>query len=169
MNWCSIDPSNRSGIAYWSDDRLVKTTVLRRVGAKGRYVLGDDMCNSRWSAWCLALAKRELVVTEEGCGRFATAIKSQADIRGYIHAVCDFQSTLGTPKRLEVVNVSEWRRVIKEAYGVSWPATTERKKSLSVSLVKQRFGIDVTDDESDAVLLGVAAMRTGVVPLEVKP
>lgn len=163
MNWCSVDPSNKSGIAYWVDGKLVSTKVLRRVGAKGKYALGSDTFDSRWTAWDKALVCVDHVITEEGCGRFATAIKSQAGIRGYIEAVCDHKTALSLTTSFVAVNVSEWRRVIKEGYGISWPATTERKKALSVQLVKTHFGIDVSDDEADAVLLGVAAMRMGVV------
>jgi hypothetical protein len=166
MNWCSIDPSNRSGIAYWSGDKLIATTVLRRVGTKGKYKFDDNLCDCRWKVWDEALIHISQVVTEEGCGRFATAIKSQSSIRGYIEAVCDYNTANDRPTAFTAINVAEWRRVIKEAYGVSWPATTERKKELSKQLVKQNYGIDVSDDESDAVLLGVAAMRMGVVPLQ---
>lgn len=163
MKWCSIDPSNRSGIAYWEDGKLLRTDVLRKVGTKGKYSVGDEMFTCRWAAWCFALHGQSMVVTEEGCGRFATAIKSQAGIRAYVDAVCDFYSFCGDYVSFHVVNVSEWRRVIKEEFGVSWPATRERKKELSISLVKDRFGIEVSDDEADAVLLGLAAIRMRLV------
>lgn len=162
--WCSIDPANTSGIAYWRGNQLVNTSILRKVGTKGKYSLGSESIPNRFAAWCKAVGGCVFVVTEEGMGGFKTAIKSQSGIRGYIEAVCDYLRTSGGFGHVfKVVNVSEWRRVIKEAYGISWPATTERKKALSVQLVKQNFGLDLTNDEADAVLLGVAAMRMGLV------
>ena len=160
MKWLSVDPANKSGLAYWEDDRLIDTTVLRKLGAKGRYTdtASGVLYETQWDAWLSAIFQEEYLVCEEGCGRFATAIKSQSDMRGFIRAACMFKKT-----PFAVINVSEWRRVIKEAFGISWPATTERKKALSVQLVKSRFNIDVTDDEADAVLIGVAAMRMGLV------
>ena len=59
--------------------------------------------------------------------------------------------------------MSEWRRVIKESYGVSWPQNRESKKAFAVRLVHTAYGVDVTDDEADAVLLGHAAIRMGLV------
>lgn len=164
MTWASIDPSNKAGIAYWDNDRLVNTTVLRRVGARGKYALGAFTHPTRFIAWRLALCQCSAAVCEEGFGRFATAVKSQAEIRGYIKCACDSIGYHdGRVIGLSVVNVNEWRRVIKEAFGVSWPATTERQKALSVQLVKRHHGVDVTDDEADAVLLGCAALRMGLV------
>lgn len=165
MRWASVDPANKAGIAYWDGDQLAGTVILKRVGAKGKFSLDGVIFLDRFTAWKDALESCAAIVTEEGCGRFATAIKSQAGIRGYIEAVCDYIRLRNGDANavFRTVNVSEWRRVIKEAYGVSWPATTERKKALSVQLVRQHYGIEVTNDEADAVLLGVAAMRTGIV------
>lgn len=166
MNWCSIDPANKAGIAFWVDGKLIRTRVIRKMGSKGKWLVGNDVCPSRIGAWYFALNGQNVVVTEEGCGQFTTAVKSQAAIRGYIEAVCDGATDSGFVTRFLTVNVSEWRRVIKEAYGVSWPAKTERKKALSIQLVKEHFGISVTDDEADAVLLGAAALRMGLVDLK---
>ena len=163
MNWISIDPSNTAGIAYWQDGQLISTTVCRRVGAKGRYAVGGDMFPTRWLAWNAAINGNRVAIVEEGFGRFATAVKSQAGIREYIHAVCDYMSSGLSPITFRVVNVKEWRRVIKEAYNVSWPSGRVDQKALSVRLVNQHFGLTVADDEADAVLLGVAAMRMGLV------
>lgn len=167
MRWASIDPANKAGIAYWDGDQLTGTVILKRVGAKGKFSLDGVIFLDRFTAWKDALESCAAIVTEEGCGRFATAIKSQAGIRGYIEAVCDYIRLRkgDATAAFRTVNVSEWRRVIKESYGVSWPATTERKKALSVQLVRQHYGIEATNDEADAVLLGVAAMRMGLVEI----
>ena len=155
--WVSIDPANKSGIAFWRYDRLTGTAVMRAVGKSGKWRVGERAYESRHAATLSVIHGASMVIAEEGFGRFASAIKSQAGMIGYWRCACD---ALDIP--FATVNVSEWRRVIKEAYAISWPATTERKKALSVSLVKKAYGITVTDDEADAVLLGHAAIRMGL-------
>jgi hypothetical protein len=164
--WASCDPSNNMGWAFWENDNLLYTATLRRMGKKGKYryntSIQEHIYDSKWMAVSEILKDAAGVIIEEGFGRFATAVKSQSGYREYIHAVCDYYTHVGTPKRFEVINVAEWRRVIKETYEVSWPATTERKKVLSMQLVKKIYDVDVSDDESDAVLIGLAAIKMGV-------
>ena len=158
MKWLSVDPANKSGLAYWEDARLVNTTVLRKMGATGKHITGGGVFKDRWGAWMYAIDSEKTVICEEGFGRFPAAIAAQGEQRGFIKAACMYKEI-----PFIVVNTKEWGRVIKETFSISWPAQTERKKALAVQLVKGRFGIDVTDDEADAVLIGVAAMRMGLV------
>jgi hypothetical protein len=158
MKWLSVDPANRSGLAYWEDARLVSTTVLRKMGATGKHITGGGVFTDRWGAWMYAIDSEKTVICEEGFGRFPAAIAAQGEQRGFIKAACMYKEI-----PFVVVNTKEWGRVIKEAFGISWPAQTERKKALAVQLVQKQYGITVTDDEADAVLIGVAAMRMGLV------
>jgi hypothetical protein len=158
MKWLSVDPANKSGLAYWENARLVNTTVLRKMGAKGKHLTGGALFESRWEAWIYATRGLASVICEEGFGRFPAAIAAQGEARGYIKAACHSQHI-----PFIVVNTKEWGRVIKETFGISWPADTERKKALAVSIVWGKYGVHVTHDEADAVLIGVAAMRMGLV------
>jgi len=160
MKWTSIDPATKAGLAKWDGANLINTTVMRKMGNKGKYCVAKEVYPSRYAATMAALTGSSLLVVEEGFGRRTTAVKHQAEMRGYLKCVCD---SLGI--KMVVINVSEWRRVIREMNGISWPATTERKKALSVQLVDLIYGSEVTDDEADAVLLGVAAMRMGLVEI----
>ena len=173
--WVSIDPANRSGVAFWvrhdagdnSGDRLLKTGIVRAMGNKGNYVVeaggGGDKYESKLRTWNNVLLGQSAVAIEEGAGRFVSAVKAQALLRGYIRAVWDFTVLVRNDTTVlgnfHTINVSEWRRVIKEHYGVSWPKDSERCKALSVKLVNEHFGVNVSDDEADAVLIGVAARR----------
>lgn len=159
--WCSGDPAKGpSGIACWQGANLDNTLTIKKCGNKGRYHCGGVIVDSKKEAWENALdwATGSQVFVEEGAGSFKTAIKSQGEMRGYIEHVCDAMDAEYTQ-----LNVSNWRRVIKEMYNISWPVGREAKKALSVKLVKEHFGIDVNDDEADAVLVGVAAMRMRLV------
>jgi len=162
--WVSVDPATKSGVAIWRGDELFKVDRLRPVGNSGKYVREDNESgikyDSRIEAWKdLSDIAQYGIVVERGAGRFAAAIRSQGKICGYIEACCDLY---GRPY-VEVV-VSEWRRVMKEDHGVSFPKDSKRCKALSRKLVKELYGLDVTDDESDAILLGRAAMRMRLLP-----
>ncbi len=161
--WASVDPATKSGIAIWDGDQLRRTAIIRPVGASGKYTRSGTPPLSyarRFEAWKhLSDIAAYGVVVERGAGRFAAAIRSQGKICGYIEACCDLYSR----PYVEVV-VSEWRRVMKEDHGVSFPKDSKRCKALSRKLVKELYGLDVTDDESDAVLLGRAAMRMRLLP-----
>ena len=140
MRYAVIDPANKAGVAIVQDGKLSVTCVARKIGTKGRWVIeqnGDtDQYDNQYQAFCDIIRYVDGVIVEEGFGRFATAIKSQAGYRDYIRCICDMFTAKGEPKSFKVVNVSEWRRVIKEAYGVSWPVKSVAKKALSVQLVK---------------------------------
>ena len=164
MRYAFIDPANHLGCCIVDESELIQTFVVRKIGDKGNWLVGKSKYPSKFEAFASIIERVDHVVCEEGFGRFSTAIKSQAGYREYIHAVCDYHTHIeNKPRTFRTVNVSEWRRVIKEAYGVSFPANSKGCKELSVKLVKQHFGLDVTDDESDAVLLFVACKRMGMV------
>lgn len=167
MRYAVIDPANKAGVALVEDGKLKHTFVLRKMGASGKWIQealnGSRKFDNQFEAFSFIVNHVDGVIVEEGFGRFATAIKSQAGYRDYIRCICDMFTDKGEPKSFKVVNVSEWRRVIKEAYGVSWPVKSVAKKALSVQLVKREFSIDVSDDEADAVLLFVASKRMGYI------
>ena len=157
-SWLSIDPSKAgTGIAVWDGTDLVRTLVIKPRGKKGRYYFGTEVVSSRKEAYyrLINLFEPSAVYTERGAGRFAAAVRAQGMMCGYIESKFEDAYDL-IP--IEVV-VSEWRRVIKEDQGISWPAKRERKKALAITLVKELYGLDVCDDEADAILLGRAAQR----------
>jgi len=158
--WASIDPAKRvTGVALWEGDRLEGTFTIKPRGASGKWYTEDGkVMESEYMAFDYGLTGLHAVIMEEGFGGFAKAVATQGERRGYIRAVCAVNKT-----PCQTVNVSEWRRCIKEAYGVSWPRESARCKALSVKLVREIHGRDVGDDEADAVLIGAAAMRMRLV------
>lgn len=169
MKWLSIDPSNNTGLAYWDDDKLLYTFTARKVGTKGKWgVEGTDgsknVYESKWQLFNKAVESVSYVAMEEGFGHFMTAVKSQAHYRGYIQAVIDHKTDdLGNAITCNIVNNKEWKKVIKEEFGKTFPNNRKLAKELSKSLVEKAYGIRVSDDESDAVLLGRAVLRMGMV------
>jgi hypothetical protein len=155
MMWASVDIGATAGVAIWDGDNLIAHGIVKERGKKGLYyTLYGEIAESKYEAWASIVEICKLIIVEEGFGNRAKTVASQAKLRGYIEAICDKNGC-----RFMAVNLSEWRRCIKEDLKVSWPKDRERIKELSVKLVKDMFDIDVTDDVSDAILIGYAAQR----------
>jgi hypothetical protein len=169
MHWLTIDPSNHTGLAFWNDETLMATYTARAIGTKGKWISTDQKGEkitypSKWDLFKSAFEYISFIAMEEGFGMRPNAIKSQSEYRGFFKAIIEFHNhENGKAIKCQVVNVSEWRRAIKEEFGLSWPATTERKKALAISTVQKAYGITVSDDEADAVLLGRACIRMGMI------
>ena len=160
--WISIDPATKSGVATWIDGILMRTDVVKARGKSGLwYGRGGEVFDSRLDAWNGIYENVTQVIIERGFGGMATAVRSQGKHIGWHECMCAFNM----PAPIEV-NVSEWRRVIKEDQGISWPSESKRCKALSVKLARNLYGLDLSDDESDAVLIGRAAMRMGLIETE---
>jgi len=157
--WISIDPAKGlSGVAWWIGDKLERTFIVKKRGNKGAYYFGDEICDSMSDAWgyTVSWAGNSTAIVEKGAGGLSNVVNAQGWMRGYLERSCELVGA-----NTVVLGVSEWRRVIREAHDVSWPSGRDAKKRLSVQLVRSIYGIDVSDDESDAVLLGAAALRMG--------
>jgi hypothetical protein len=156
-----IDPANTSGVAVFNaDGNLERCFVVRAMGKKGKYLAGGNVFSNMRDAWFKVYdhCKPGRVIIERGFGSMSTAIDSQGMHYGMHRVFCAFAG-LPEPAR---VNVSEWRRVIKESHAVSWPRESERCKELSISLCLKIWGNKITADEADACLLGLAAIRMGM-------
>ena len=97
------------------------------------------------------------MIIEKGAGFRPNVINAQGWIRGYLARAAEIECA----PTFEV-NVSEWRRVIREGYDISWPKERARKKERAKSLVEDLYSIKTTDDEADAILLGLASRRMGL-------
>lgn len=164
--WFSIDPASTSAIAVWSGSELKCSYILSKMGTKGNYKIikegGQIKMDSRYAAWqyLFTLHRPSCVIMEEGFGKSTNAVKSQAELRGYVRCLSDSFSV----DSFQAVNVSSWRRAIKDLYNVSFPKDSDLCKSLSRQLVEKIYGLIVTDDEADAILLGTSSIRSGMVP-----
>ena len=156
----AIDPASCSGVADFDElGGLERRMFVKPRGGKGQYYAGDSIHESRIAAWrhVYAISPAQVVVIERGFGAMMNAVRSQGIQIGWHQCMC---ANYGVP--IIEVNVSEWRRVISEDQSISWPKDSDRCKALSVQLVERIYGITVTADESDAILLGLAAIRMGM-------
>ena len=159
----AIDPGKCSGFAVFAHDGcVVETGTIRPRGTKGKWYCGEDVHCSRLDAWRSVFVSADhagaTVVIERGFGGMVSAVRSQGMHIGYHQCLCE---TIGLDRPTEI-NVAEWRRVIREDLGISWPKDRDACKALSRNLVKEIYNLDLSDDESDAVLLGRAAIRMGM-------
>lgn len=175
MRWLSIDPATKTGIARWEGPRLVSVATLRPMTAgeakphgctkgdlaaivllDGRRVIVPHVTTAR--AWSSLLPGIEAVIIEEAMGFQPKTVAQLGYRRGYIAALCEQRNVAVTE-----VNTSSWRKVAGDAWGVSFPAKSDAAKVLAQSLVREHFGVECTDDEADAVLVGHWALRTRTV------
>lgn len=172
MKTTSIDPAKASGVVVWLDGELAQVWTLRDATAaecrkKG---LGSDgvalvqrLPDGSQGAPSLSPRRDALrmlcmgagVVVEESMGASQKTVAQLGERRGYIRALCD---ELGA--RFVAVNTSEWRRVVGEHFGVTFPRDSELSKALAVKLVRERFGWVCSHDEADAMLVGLWAWLT---------
>ena len=169
MNWISIDPATKTGIARWHDHELMYVATMRPASPKERKAHGHEavavvsqgitrVMSDRLAFWTTELATASAVIVEEAMGFSPKAVAQLGFRRGYIAACAERFSLAHTE-----VNTSSWRKVAGEAWNVSFPAKSDAAKALSVSLVREHYGIECSDDEADAVLIGHWALRTRTV------
>lgn len=160
MYWLSVDPGNKAGVAMWDGDYCKRVITIRPRGKQGYWVrdfngeVNKEKCYGKIDAWRPLIKGVHAIVIERGAGFRPNVINAQAAYRGYLQAICDIEIV-----KYRELNVSEWRRVIKEARGISWPAQSEAQKELAKKLVLEKYNRDCTEDEADAVLIGEAALR----------
>lgn len=165
--WMSVDiGASKSGVAFWIGEELKNRLVVKPCGTKGLYWVGDTKVGGKFAAWHDIIKNwAELVIVERGAGHRPNVINGQAKLRGYLEAICDKVSRelhIESPLQFQEVNVSEWKRVIKEDQNISWPKDSKRQKALAQKLVLELYSKTVTEDEADAILLGRAAIRMGL-------
>ena len=162
----AIDIGEKCGVCVFETSgpnhaKVLEYGVARKMGGKGRYIMIDETLDNMWKAWdgLIARVKPDLVIAEEGFGNRVKVVNAQARMRGFIWAAAMSHDT-----KFMTINVAEWRRAVKDAFGVTFPANTDRVKALSLQLVRDNFGIDnVEDHVSDAVLIAQAATRLGYI------
>lgn len=163
MLWLSADLSkSRSGLALWRGSDLLRVATVRAVGSKGRHAFLGRTHDTDIAAWQTAFRgpgdeRIGALVHEAGLGHHMTTSRILAEHRGGVLMLWRLASGGGP---VVSVNVNEWRRVAREAWGVSWPKDGAACKALAVQLVREHYGRDVTKDEADAVLVGHWALRT---------
>lgn len=56
----------------------------------------------------------------------------------------------------EIIPPTVWRKNIKDIYGVTFGKVRTEQKQASIDFVKSHFKIEATEDESDAICIGIS-------------
>lgn len=63
-------------------------------------------------------------------------------------------------KECEILSPSHWRAVLKQEYKINFGRQRKEQKQAALCFVKEHFGKEVTEDEADAICLGLAGIIT---------
>jgi hypothetical protein len=156
--WVSIDPaySGPTGYCEWHGDKPKAWGVVKPCGNKGAWWVGGCKMESEVAAFDCVIAGNAEVVVEVGRGSFRNADIPLGKRLGYIKALCDFGG-----KAYNEIALSEWRRILREQTGYSWPTGTDAKKALARQIVMQAYEIECGADEADAICVGMAWIASG--------
>lgn len=147
----SIDGSTRkTGMALFDGDKYVDSILIDlsrdRTQTDARISTMGLSIWSRLNEW-----KPDVVYIEEPKGHSnIDLVRKLSEILGMVRAWCITHSAV-----YREIKPSEWRARLGFKQG-----TTKREelKQESMDYVKLRYGLDVSDDEADAICIGVAAI-----------
>ena len=60
--------------------------------------------------------------------------------------------------KFEIMPASHWRKVIKDNFGVIFGRSRADQKAAAQAFVEKKFQVKATEDEADAILIGLAAV-----------
>lgn len=141
--------SYKSGYSIWFDGRLVDSGVLDHHKNKD----SDERFKEMYQDICEKINDEspDIVVLEDThlqSGNAAT-YKMLCQLQGTIIGMC-YMSNI----RFKIMPPSQWRKLL--GFSIGPKVTSPNLKAQSVAYVKREYGIECTDDESDAICIGAA-------------
>lgn len=141
--------SSKSGYSIWFDGRLVDSGVLDHHKNKD----SDERFKEMYQDICEKINDEspDIVILEDTqlqSGNAAT-YKMLCQLQGTIIGMC-YMSNI----RLKIMSPSQWRKLL--GFYIGPKVTRPYLKAQSVAYVKREYGIECTDDESDAICIGAA-------------
>ncbi len=94
---------------------------------------------------------------------FFEDIQKQTNIETY-KKLCYVQATImiwcyNTGHNFSILSPSHWRSVLKEKYKISFGKVRAEQKKAAQELVRQQFSIEASEDECDAICIGLAGIQ----------
>lgn len=182
MLWLSADIAEVTGLALWRGPDLIRTAVLRKRGEKGCYLFAGVLHASEMLAWLEAfragatLEDRPMRLIVESVHvdfRLGKPLVKPALSLAKRHGRVEAWWKATSPERADPVDVdvNTWRAVARQtlSHGAmapmewTWPKSGDDCKPVAQALVRQHYGLAVTGDEAEAVLVGHWALRTSAV------
>lgn len=178
--WISFDAAETTGFAVWRDMELLASGVITKTKPKvdlcephmaWKIQIKYSRCNRRelhifeTRAEAFLFLKKEFrhqyFLFESIAGAYHQALIRLGQLQGWIAGIYGFDFL-----EIRTINSSTWRSATKHLIdGEKWPSGREAKKKAAKSAVLKACGIDASEDEADAILIGVAhlSIKEGIV------
>lgn len=143
--------TKKTGVSYFVDGKYVSHTLINHEKIKDVNERTKLMVRDIYQI--LDKARPQIVVVEhpQGSGSNVDMVYKLGRITGAIYGWC-----INNNCNYEEFTPSEWRKLVGMEQGKK---TRPELKQLSIQMVKDKYGIDVTDDEADSINLGQAVVN----------
>lgn len=154
MIYLALDQAlNTSGWAIFYDSNLEKFSTF---STKSSAPIGERL----WTIW---QRLDDLNQIYDFNFIFFEDIQHQANLETYKKlAFCQAAIILWCwhhNKNYLILSPSHWRSILKDNYKISFGKTRPEQKKAAQQLVKQQYNINATQDEADAICIGMAGIK----------
>lgn len=148
----TIDSSSKkSGLAYFENGVYKEHCLLDCSKQKNMDIRFEDMSRELWIT--LNKYKPDIVYIEETVVlRNAQTQRFLTRLQGVVYAWC-----INNDCEFNTIRPTSWRAAIGMKQGRN--VTRNQLKEQSVKYVLDKYGLNVTDDESDAICIGEAVLK----------
>lgn len=156
MNWISIDQATRkSGIAYWKDNELVKVDLI----SKNEKDFGKRLNQIKNSVRNEIISFQAEKVFIEGIQLESIEDQSKDISVETFRKLAMLQGVLISlfvelGIQYEILPPSVWKSKVNIFYN-----KRKDQKQAAVRVVKEQFGLDVSEDKADAILIGASTIE----------
>lgn len=144
--------TKKTGYAYFENGNLKESGIIKTNKGWQQMAINVD-------TFITELGKLNQIIVEENIiGRNKKGSITLGKIKGAIEYM--YFDTV----EFKEINNSSWKKhfdISKGTKGKRGQAPSEVQKERSIKLVKSMFGLDVSDDEADAILLGIYYIEKG--------
>lgn len=143
--------SNKSGIAYFVNGTYKEHCLLDCSKQKNMDIRFEDMSKELWKT--LDKYKPDIIYIEETVVlRNAQTQRFLTRLQGVVYAWC-----MNNDCEFNTIRPTSWRAAIGMKQGRN--VKREQLKEQSVKCVLEKYGLDVGDDEADAICIGDSVIK----------
>ena len=143
--------SNKSGIAYFVNGTYKEHCLLDCSKQKNIDIRFEDMSKELWKI--LDKYKPDIIYIEETVVlRNAQTQRFLTRLQGVVYAWC-----INNNCEFNTIRPTSWRKQLGFSQGKS--VKRDQLKEQSIKYVLDKYGLDVSDDKSDAICIGDAVLK----------
>lgn len=143
-----------SGWAIFDDDKLYETGVFKTNSTES---IEKRLSKIFDYLDCLKIEYDFDQIIFEDCqqqsNRNVQTFHKLSMVKAIILYFCDVTGT-----RYKILSPSQWRKILKDEYKISWGKIRTQQKNAAKNFVKEKFNKDISEDECDAICLGLAGI-----------